>query len=487
MITIKKLWKNPLIKGQKRKDKELFLLLKIGAKSETQFKRKPVNVTFVIDRSGSMSSLLDDKRQRQRYMDMIKEIKINKQNNDQKKDIYPNNPYTFPFNPDPYIQYGIGTGNPPISMQHCGNITSMSDPQLAQKILTDIREDVQKLSLSKLDLVKKATIKAIESLNDDDIVSIVSFGNDVKVLCSGEFAKNKTKLIDSVNQIRSDGMTNLFDGWWHGARCVAENMKPGFLNRVVLLTDGQANIGKTDPTQITHEISKLVSANISTTTFGVGDDYNEDLLQKIAEKGEGNYYYIKDDKDFLELFTEEFNDINNIFSKRSKLKILTALDYNVITEIEKSENSYKLNSILNHKEKEILISFKLNNKNSKIKIELEYERDENIEIFKEDIIIPVVSKNEDFEDQEVIDKIALINIAKEKQKAMEELDKGNVDLARRTLINASAHMSGMSSASVNDVSLSLNNLTSQLDSGNFNVVRKTAKYESYNMNNSKSK
>lgn len=489
MLNIKELWRNPLTKKEKKANKELFLLLKVGTEANKKKKRSPVNIAFVIDRSTSMLDSMDKNSQKRLYEQLIKEL--NEKQNESKKIAQdkPDKQWGYPGTGTPFgPYYDNGTGNAPDSIQRMGNIISGHDKSKAMDVLQNMVNIPQTNYLNKLDMVKEATISAIELLDENDKVSIIAFGSNVSILCKGELVKNKEKLIGYVKSISCEGMTNLFDGWWQGAHCVAESMEVGYLNRVVLLTDGQANMGKRDINEIALEIEKISAAGISTTSFGVGSDYNEDLLQKIAEKGEGNYYYIKGNNDFSELFIEEFNDINNIYAKKAKIKIITDIEYEILNSAEKESKEYSFNNIIYNKDKSVLIKIKLSENNEKvIRINLSYEKEGVIHSIEKDITIPIVSKKDFYTNQEVVDQIALLKIANEKREAIKALDKGDIKLAKSMLLNATAGMSGVSEKLMAESHASLSNLQSQLDAGDLKGLRKMAKYESYNTSNSKYK
>src|SRR6185312_12520580 len=76
-------------------------------------------------------------------------------------------------------------------------------------------------------------------------------------------------------------------------------------NRVILLSDGLANEGVTDPNTIAGEAKALAARGVSTTTMGLGDDYNEDLMQAMGEAGDGDYYYIESPLQLVDIFHTE--------------------------------------------------------------------------------------------------------------------------------------------------------------------------------------
>ncbi|WP_249071087.1 macro domain-containing protein [Argonema antarcticum] len=82
-------------------------------------------------------------------------------------------------------------------------------------------------------------------------------------------------------------------------------INPEHLNRVILLSDGLANVGETNPDVIASDVNRLTKQGVSTSTMGIGDDYNEDLLETMARSGDGNYYYIQSPEQLPSIFQQE--------------------------------------------------------------------------------------------------------------------------------------------------------------------------------------
>ena len=103
--------------------------------------------------------------------------------------------------------------------------------------------------------------------------------------------------------------TALHSGWQEGASQVRQHLLPAGLNRVLLLSDGQANVGETNPDAIATDVNRLTREGVSTTTMGVGDDYNEDLMETMARSGDGNYYYIESPQQLADIFQTELKGL----------------------------------------------------------------------------------------------------------------------------------------------------------------------------------
>jgi len=157
----------------------------------------------------------------------------------------------------------------------------------------------------KIDYARQAAVYAIQQLLPEDRVSITIFDDTVKTLAPSALVRDKQHLIDLINRVQPAGSTALHAGWEAGARQVQSLPVPGGLNRVLLLTDGLANVGETNPDNIATDVKRLAVQGVSTTTMGVGNDYNEDLLEAMSRSGDGNYYYIESPHQLGDIFQTE--------------------------------------------------------------------------------------------------------------------------------------------------------------------------------------
>ena len=159
--------------------------------------------------------------------------------------------------------------------------------------------------LRKMDCARQAAVYAVQQLLPEDRVSITIFDDTVKVIAPSTQASDKQRLIELINRVEPAGSTALHAGWQAGANQVREHLVGGGLNRVLLLTDGLANVGETNADNIATDVKRLAVEGVSTTTMGVGNDYNEDLLEAMARSGDGNYYYIESPKQLADFFQTE--------------------------------------------------------------------------------------------------------------------------------------------------------------------------------------
>ena len=178
------------------------------------------------------------------------------------------------------------------------------------------------MSGAKLEYAKAAAKYVMEGLQPEDRVSLVTFDDRVEIPLPNSAAHN-INLAKVLSAIEDRGSTNLHGGWLEGGTQVASKLQPGALNRVLLLSDGMANVGITNTDSIASDVRGLASRGISTSTFGVGRDFDEDMMQTLAQAGDGNYYFIEHPNDLPRIFGAELTELNNTFARTVSLGLET--------------------------------------------------------------------------------------------------------------------------------------------------------------------
>jgi Ca-activated chloride channel family protein len=174
----------------------------------------------------------------------------------------------------------------------------------------------------KINNAKKAAKYIVDQLSPEDYLSIVIYDGSVDVLQYATPVLNKYSIKSKIDGITDRGSTNLMGGALEGYAQVKRYYNASFINRVLLLSDGLANQGITDPNQIQQLVrQKNKLEGISISTFGVGRDYNEDLMTSMAETGTGNYYFIDNANEIAGIFKKELNNLSEVMAQRAELKI----------------------------------------------------------------------------------------------------------------------------------------------------------------------
>ncbi|XFA72009.1 VWA domain-containing protein [Thermosynechococcaceae cyanobacterium Okahandja] len=161
----------------------------------------------------------------------------------------------------------------------------------------------------KLAYARQAASFVVNELLSSDRVSITIFDNHVATLVPNTPALDKPYLLGQIRGIHSGGTTALHQGWLNGAEETKRFVSSQALNRVLLLSDGLANVGETNPDRIAQTVHHYAQQGISTSTLGVGLDYSEDLLAAMASSGDGNFYHIENPDQLPAIFLNELQGL----------------------------------------------------------------------------------------------------------------------------------------------------------------------------------
>lgn len=179
------------------------------------------------------------------------------------------------------------------------------------------------MSGEKLEYAKKAAVHALGMLSETDSVAVVIYDDQVDVLCpiaklSTEF---RAEIKQRVTALRTGGSTNLGGGWLAGCEQVASAALNGSINRALLLSDGLANVGITDQEELARHARALHQRGVSTSTFGIGLDFNEHLLEAMSNAGGGDFYYIASPEQIPQYFLREFEQLTSVTAREAAVKI----------------------------------------------------------------------------------------------------------------------------------------------------------------------
>ncbi|HUU04203.1 MAG TPA: VWA domain-containing protein [Myxococcota bacterium] len=168
------------------------------------------------------------------------------------------------------------------------------------------------MSGMKIRRAKEAAIMAIDRLGPDDIVSIVAYNQNVAVLVPATKVSDKQSIFNAINRLSPGGMTALFGGVSKGAQETRKFLVRNQVNRVILLSDGLANVGPSSPDALAALGASLIKEGISVTTIGLGMGYNEDLMVKLARASDGNHAFVEGPEQLAQIFNYEFGDILSV-------------------------------------------------------------------------------------------------------------------------------------------------------------------------------
>jgi Ca-activated chloride channel family protein len=162
----------------------------------------------------------------------------------------------------------------------------------------------------------------VDRLEPTDVASLVIFDNRIETLVPAQPVGDRKALYAALARIHSGGNTDLCGGWKAGAASLVAGASEAALARVILLSDGNANAGETrDVAEIAAFCEEAAKGGVTTSTYGLGRDFNEELMVEMARKGLGNHYYGDTAADLFEPFAEEFDLISSLHSRHVRLSL----------------------------------------------------------------------------------------------------------------------------------------------------------------------
>ena len=217
------------------------------------------------------------------------------------------------------------------------------------------------MSGQKIEHAKKAAIQAIDYLGKDDIVSVIAYDHNVTVIVPATKVSNKADIKNRISTLQPGGNTALFAGVSKGAAEIRKFADKDRVNRVILLSDGKANSGPSSPKALGDLGASLKKEGISVTTWGLGNGYNEDLMDQLAQRSDGNHTFIESPQQLAGIFEAEFGDILSVVAQEVAIDIKCAPGIRPVkvlnreAEISGQRIMTQLNQLYSRQEKYILV------------------------------------------------------------------------------------------------------------------------------------
>lgn len=222
------------------------------------------------------------------------------------------NPYSLASSPHAQLHLAF----------HLQTVKSVPGQQRLPLNLSLVMDRSGSMEGEKLDYVKKALAFVIEQLQIEDKLSVVTYDDKVEVLFAQQPVRDKNALLRQVEAIRSGNTTNLSGGMLEGFAQVRGTKTANCVNRVLLLSDGLANEGVTEPEKLQQIArTKFMEDGVGLSSFGVGADYNEDLMTALSEHGGGNYFFIDQADKIPGYFAKELQGLLAVVAQRTRVRI----------------------------------------------------------------------------------------------------------------------------------------------------------------------
>ena len=174
----------------------------------------------------------------------------------------------------------------------------------------------------RLELVKDAVHLLVDQLDEEDRVTIVNFSEDAWLVLEPTSGDEKDTIIDAINSLYPMNSTNADAGLQLGYRYAYRMFNPEYTNRLVLCSDGVANQGNTSVDSMLEYVRSYADQGITLTGIGVGmGNYNDVLLEQLADNGDGNYYYVDTKDQARDVFVHNLTATMQVIAYDAKIQI----------------------------------------------------------------------------------------------------------------------------------------------------------------------
>lgn len=175
---------------------------------------------------------------------------------------------------------------------------------------------------NRLGLVKRSLRLLVDQLRPTDKVGIVVYGSQGRLVLPHTGVNRRTEILSAIDSLYPDGSTNAEEGLRIGYDLAWRNSEIDHINRVILCSDGVANVGQTGPEEILKEIRAHVKRGITLSTVGFGmGNYNDILMEKLANAGNGNYAYVDTLSEARRIFVEDLTGTLQVIAKDAKIQV----------------------------------------------------------------------------------------------------------------------------------------------------------------------
>jgi len=200
---------------------------------------------------------------------------------------------------------------------------------------------------SKLREAKRCVLDLVKRMNPEDQVGVVQYDDHIDtVMPLSPVEKVSSVIEDLVLGITANGSTDLHAGWLRGGEMLAPSAGRDATCHVILLSDGQANRGIQTINRICEQVSALASAGVTTTTVGLGEDFNEELMTAMAQAGHGRAHYGERAIDLAETFDAEIGLLSQLQWRNVEMSILNGIDQmKLLNTYERAGDGWRMPSI----------------------------------------------------------------------------------------------------------------------------------------------
>jgi Ca-activated chloride channel family protein len=194
-------------------------------------------------------------------------------------------------------------------------------PPAAITLVVDVSGSMDEAA--RLPLVKQSLRLLVAQLSPEDTVALVAYGDTARIVLEPTSAGEQERVFGAIDTLAPGGSTNAEAGLALGYEVAISTFDPDKLNCVILSSDGVANVGATGPAAILRTIGERADQGIFLTTVGFGmGDYNDSLMEQLANDGNGAYAYVDDIDEAEQLFSAQLAGTLQVIAKDAKVQVV---------------------------------------------------------------------------------------------------------------------------------------------------------------------
>lgn len=312
---------------------------------------------------------------------------------------------------------------------------------------------------------REAAMFCVDQMLATDRLSVVTFDEHIEVLFPSEPVTNKQAMKDLISRVTARGSTALHEAWVRGGLTVSERLLDHGINRVLLITDGQANVGVTNTDEIVTQAMGLFQRGVSTSTIGIGADFNEDLLMPMAQSGGGNAWHVVEPDDMRRIFQIELEGLIAQFAHTVSLSLIPADGVRVVdvlNDFELTETGrYRLPNLQSGSPLDVVVQLRVGAEEVGTQMRLldlrlgfTPQEAKNAEVLKQAHTVEFATHTEverSLVNEEVSTLVQFLMNARARNEAMKRMDLGDFSGAQSVLGNALSATQALTSAASPEV------------------------------------
>ncbi len=301
------------------------------------------------------------------------------------------------------------------------------------------------MSGEKLETAKNSCIEIFKRLKNEDFLTIIVYDDEAEVIINP--LTKREDVIEKITKIETGGMTNLSLGWYLGLLELQTYLESNKINKLILLSDGLANAGETKKSTIGNQASKSREEfGIITSTIGIGDDFDEELLEIISNESGGRFWYIQN-SNINEIIEEEFVGTLNIILDNPKVELNLGKGIKISKELNtlrKVSNKYSMGPITGNYDNGFAIRLEFDPKEIKEQAEISAKLfNRNQEISSTNLSLKIDSfanYTQTPVNQEVLAVVQKFEKSTTEEELIAKVDEGDFDFMKSMIIKEVAGM-----------------------------------------------